>query len=315
MERNISILWDFDGTLAPNKDFEGNYIDSTSQVVKILSQGKEDIQVFWSNVKKLKGNNQNIEIQHVLASDTPIWMYALSQLAHQQNIPLNQEFFAKFVKSKIKLYPDVIPCLEKIKNIEKDNRFKEAKIKIHHFIISAGLKDLIMEIFPKKLITFIFGCRYQVISDSNNWHVSIPIFCMDETMKTRSIFEISKGTFRDPNIRVNKRISSSELWSQYSDMIYIGDGPTDIPALSLLKDRGGYGAIVYNNRIKNKDHLKDLSLDKRANIIAQLDFSTKGELFKFIKTRCYQILQSYEANDFVENSGYKLKRKCCEDFT
>ncbi len=305
IERNISILWDFDGTLAPNKDSSGNYVDSTSQTIKVLSKGKrkkEYIKNFWLNVQKIKGNNQDVEIERVLASDAPIWMYSLSQLAYTQNIPLNREFFVKFVKPEIKLYPNVIPCLQAIKGIERCSRFKEAGIKIHHFVISAGLKDLITEIFPENLITFIFGCRYQVTLDSNDRHVSIPIFCMDETMKTRSIFEISKGTFKDPSIRVNKRIQSSKLWSQYFDMLYIGDGPTDIPALSLLRDRGGYGVIVYDDQIKNKNHWTDLSLDKRANIITQLDFSIEGELFEFIKTRCYQILQSYEASDFVWKS-------------
>ena len=303
LERNISILWDFDGTLIPNKDANGNYIDSTSQTIKVLSKGKKEyIKNFWLNVQKIKGNNQDVDVERVLASDAPIWMYSLSQLAHKQRVPLNQDFFTKFVKPEIHLYPGVIDCLKEIKNIDKGSRFKRAKIKIHHFIISAGLKDLIIEIFPRGLITFIFGCRYQVTLDSKGQHVSIPIFCMDETMKTRSIFEISKGSFEDPEIRVNKRIPSSQLWSQYADMIYIGDGPTDIPALSLLRDRGGYGAIVYDDKIKDKSHLIDLSLDERANIITQLDFSIEGELFKFIKTRCYQVLQSYEANDFVKKS-------------
>ena len=37
--------------------------------------------------------------------------------------------------------------------------------------------------------------------------------------------------------------------------------------------------------------------------MTQSDFSIQGGLFNFIKTRCYQILQSYEANDFVKKSG------------
>ena len=60
VERNISILWDFDGTLTPNKDSKGNYVDSTSQTIKVLSRGKREkeyVKNFWSNVQKIKGSH------------------------------------------------------------------------------------------------------------------------------------------------------------------------------------------------------------------------------------------------------------------
>ena len=83
-------------------------------------------------------------------------------------------------------------------------------------------------------------------------------------------------------------------------MVYIGDGPTDIPALALIRDRGGVGVILYDKDKQNKDikrRLKKMSSDSRANFITKADFSIKGELFKFIKAHCLRVLQSHKASN------------------
>ena len=124
---------------------------------------------------------------------------------------------------------------------------------------------------------------------------------MDETMKTRSIFEIAKGTFLDPKAPVNKRLSPEKLKFPFSNMIYIGDGPTDIPALALVKERGGLGVIVYDKEKPLKTiqiKLKQMSFDHRADLIAPDDFSLKSELFQFIEAHCYKILRFCKAKDF-----------------
>lgn len=292
MNKNISIIWDFDGTLTP--------MDSTGQTVEAL--GKDSSEEFWEEIKKLRGDKK-INWEHVLASDTPIWMYTLSRIAHKNRVPLNKEFFKRFVAPKIKLYPRVCEFLKKIKNIQTSNDFKKQKIKIYHFIVSAGLKELIEGLFPEKLIDWTFGGRYTVIySDESKKDEpeSIPAFCMDETMKTRSIFEIAKGAFLNPQTPVNKRIRPDKLKFPFPNMIYIGDGPTDIPALSLVKSRGGLGVILYDKEKdieKTKKKLQEMSLDNRADLITPADFSLNSELFHFIRAHCQKILHAYKARD------------------
>ena len=78
---NIPILWDFDGTLTPS--------NSTSEVVKKISE-KSPIN-FWKEIKQLRGDKKKPKWEHILASDTPIWMYTLSRMAHKERIPLNKE--------------------------------------------------------------------------------------------------------------------------------------------------------------------------------------------------------------------------------
>lgn len=293
---NIAIIWDFDGTLSP--------IDSTTKTIEILEDSKGRSSEFWDDIKSLRGDKRKPQWEHVLASDAPIWMYALSRLAFNKKVPLNSEFFEQFVVPHIELYPQVTSFLKKIKSLENEKRFQDLDLKIHHFIVSAGLKELVELVFPEELITWTFGCRYTVISfeGHDDEPESIPVFCMDETVKTRSLFEISKGSFNDPDKAVNTRVEERNLWAPFKNTIYIGDGPTDVPALSLVRDKGGLGIAVYNPSTDSKvitKRLKQMRLDKRADLITPADYSENGELFKFIKTRCIQVCQRYEAEKIV----------------
>jgi predicted HAD superfamily phosphohydrolase len=121
---------------------------------------------------------------------------------------------------------------------------------------------------------------------------------MDETMKTRSLFEISKGSFEDESKAVNTRVAEADLWAPFKNMIYVGDGDTDVPALSLVRSYGGLGVAVYDPKKPQTEiekRLKKLRLDKRADLITPADYSESGELFEFIRARCQQVCQRYRA--------------------
>jgi 2-hydroxy-3-keto-5-methylthiopentenyl-1-phosphate phosphatase len=291
--RNIAIVWDFDKTLTPE--------DSTSIVIDIIL-GKGEHSDFWNFIKRITGKEDNPEWEQLLGSDAPAWMYSLSRVANEKGIPLNAEFFQKFVVKEINLFSNVVNFLTELKNLSKLKEFKSLKIQIHHFIITAGLQHLVEQIFPKGLITHTFGCRYQVLAFKGyeDQPESIPVFCMDETMKTRALFEISKGSFKDPEKPVNKRVEEQDRFAPFNNIIYIGDGPTDIPSLSLTRYNGGMGVVVYDKKSRESDiqkKLESMSLDKRADLITPADYSTKSELFDFLKTRCIQIRQRYEAEN------------------
>lgn len=292
---NIAVVWDFDGTLTP--------FDSTTKVVEILQEGQTGDE-FWKYVKGLRGDNRKPKWEHVLASDAPIWMYALSRIAFKKKVPLNAEFFGKFIKPHIALYDRVPSFLRKLKLLEETSRFKSVDLKVHFFIITAGLKDLVELSLPQDLITWTFGCRYEIIASEGKKDEpeSVPAFCMDETMKTRSLFEISKGSFEDKDRSVNRRVPKEHLWAPFENMIYIGDGDTDVPALSLVRSQGGLGIAVYDPA-KSKQwvdrRLRQMRLDKRTDLITPADFSERSELFEYLSNRCKQICQRYQAEQSV----------------
>ena len=290
--RNISIVWDFDGTLTPD--------DSTSKILKYF---KVDEDQFWKWIHKVNGSETNKSWERMLSSDAPTWMYVLSRIAFSKNTPLTTDFFKKII-GNVNLYPYAGTFLKNIKKIEQETKFKKRKLKIHQFIITAGLKEYVELLVPQKVFSYIWGGRYRCVyhSDNKDDVESIPVFCMDETMKTRALYEISKGVFtQESNVKfVNNKVEKENLWCPFNNFIYIGDGPTDIPALSLTRAYGGYGIVVFNPKKQKtcKEKLKGMSADSRCDLITKANFSLKSDLFSAIKTRCWQILQKYEAEDF-----------------
>ena len=254
--------------------------------------------------------NSKAPVDSVSTSETPVWMYLLSEMATHPNtkneIALDEEHIGKLIADKIKFYPDVLGFLKKIKFLSSEELFKKNNIEIHHFIITAGLKDLVSFVFKirgsRNLISEIFGCRYKTIKNLKTQRVekNIPIYCMDKTAKTRALFEICKGCFlTDAEYKVDDLVPKGEEWYPFENMIYIGDGDTDIPAFSLVKSRRGMTIGVYNpveseNNIMDK--AKNMKKGKRIDLFTSADFEETGELFHFIKIRCEQIAKRYEAH-------------------
>ncbi len=291
---NISILWDFDGTLTPD--------DSTTKFIDELL--KVNIKDFWKDVKRIRGNNSKKQIDYLLASDAPIWMHLVSEYANKKEYRLNESFFNKKVSAdelKIDLFNNCKPFLKKLKEFPERKNFENLDVNIEHFIITAGLQDLVRAVFKNEEVKQVFGCKYQVEEQQVGEESSIrniPVFCMDQTMKTRSIFEISKGIIFYKHRKLNQKILENDLWCPISNMIYIGDGPTDIPSISVIRKHGGMGVILYNESKSDKDHkrnLDEIKKGRRADLVTKADFSKKGTLFNFIQSRCVQICQRYEA--------------------
>ena len=69
---------------------------------------------------------------------------------------------------------------------------------------------------------------------------------IDNTTKTRAIFEINKGTNKNPAIDVNSKMAAEDRRIPIQNMIYIADGPSDVPSFSVVKKGGGRTYAVYN---------------------------------------------------------------------
>ena len=85
-------------------------------------------------------------------------------------------------------------------------------------------------------------------------------------------------------------------------MIYIGDGETDVPAMKLLKTKGGVSIAVYGD---NKDTAKKLLEQDRVNFIAAADYTEGSEIDTILKSTLDRIslnlkngkLQMYNEKD------------------
>ena len=308
MTNNISIIWDFDKTLTSH--------DSTTELIRFFIGNTT--QQFWDKVKRISGVDASAPVDSISTSEAPVWMYLLSEMAihptTKNKIALDEEKIGELIAHKIKFYPNVLNFLRKIKSLSFKTLYKENNIEIYHFVITAGLQDLVSSVFKfhksDSLIKKIFGCKYKKIEDSQQFEKNIPIYCMDKTAKTRALFEICKGCFlTSGKYKVDDLVPKKEEWCPFENMIYIGDGDTDIPAFSLVKSRKGMTIGVYNpNESKNNitSKAKNMKKGKRIDLFTPADFKETGELFHFIKIRCEQIAKRYEAHK-ITNGIYPKK--------
>ena len=71
------------------------------------------------------------------------------------------------------------------------------------------------------------------------------VYTIDNTTKTRAVFEINKGTNRHPDIDVNSKIARADRRIPFENMIYVADGPSDVPVFSVIDQNGGRTYAVY----------------------------------------------------------------------
>ena len=183
------------------------------------------------------------------------------------------------------------------------SKFSELDIEITYWVISGGFEEIIKGCTPisSKLKSF-WGCR--LASDKKDGPIKHITRTISFTEKTRYIFEINKGikkNLSDKNpMLVNKEIPEEKRAIPFENMIYIGDGSTDIPCLSLIKSMNGAGiGIMHKDRINKisaakRETFQDLISQKRAISYHYPDFTEDSELVSMIKTilsnRCSTII-------------------------
>jgi len=97
---------------------------------------------------------------------------------------------------------------------------------------------------------------------------------LDNTTKTRAIFEINKGVNVEPKIDVNALMAPDDRRVPISNMIYIADGPSDVPVFSVVNMHGGKTLGVYTiGANSNYEGVRKLQDDGRVNSIAETDYS------------------------------------------
>ena len=224
-EAVIAIIFDFDETLGS---------DSTTF---LLEKHQIAYDAFWPQVYKMVQDGW----------DPPLaYMQLLLGLAKQGKIDLSQKALQQIGKS-LPLFdgiPDVFDELQAFVRSEKVLR--KARVKLEYYIISGGMEEVIRGSSVAKYMTGIFGGSY-AYEEKKKAPYAVKT-AISFTEKTRFLYGINKGIgvaeLRQKPYRINDAISLEQRRIPFSQMIYIGDGPSDIPALSTITHHGGLGIGV-----------------------------------------------------------------------
>lgn len=275
----IAILYDFDKTLCTTDMQEYSFI-------KNLGMTSDE---FWGEA----ANITNLyEVEKILA-----YMFIMIKKCKEKGIPLTEEYL-KSCGENVVLFKGVETWFDRI------NAFGESMgVKIEHYIISSGTYEIIQGTPIAKYFKRIYACRYMY---DENGEALWPAHAINYTMKTQYIYRISKGTLdMTDDYNLNRVQDESLRRIAYRNMIYIGDGLTDIPCMKMVKERGGKSIALYPSG--NSEKVKPLVDDDRINYVCVADYSPNSTLEKIVKLMIENmaVLERLRTKEEMQLSQYK----------
>ncbi|WP_404418127.1 HAD family hydrolase [Brevundimonas vesicularis] len=256
-----ALIYDFDGTLARGNMQEVSFIPSVGM----------GIGAFWEEAERLTKD----------ADGDGILMYMQLMLHHarQNGAPVTRE--------TLRQHGEAVALFEGLKDLSWFDRMNAfgAKygLEIEHYIISAGLEEMIDGTPIRPALTHVFASHY-VYDDKGE--AAWPAVGVNYTTKTQYLFRINKGVKNHwEHERINHFIPDDERAVPFDRMIFIGDGDTDVPTMKMMHTKGGFSIAVYDPRSNERDQKKVYSLisEDRVNFVAAADYREGSALDLIVK--------------------------------
>lgn len=254
----MAIAYDFDGTLAPGNMQEYDFIPALNIVSK----------AFWSSVNTVA---QQHEMDQILA-----YMHMMLEEARKAKVAVRKSDFKQF-GANIALFPGVADWFKRI------NAYAKRKgVKLEHFIISSGIREIVEGTPIYKEFKKVYASGFMF---DHNGVACWPALAVNYTTKTQYLFRINKDSLDvHDNSVINKYVEKDKRPVPFENMIFIGDGETDIPCMRLVKDQGGHSIAVYNGSKRGvRKHADQLVIDGRATLAAPADFQDGSTVDNCVK--------------------------------
>jgi hypothetical protein len=267
----IACIWDFDRTLIP-----GN------QQAPLFAAYGVDEDHFWAEVEGLpefyrrRGSTISRDSAYLLHILSYVEAGIFEGLTNARLLELGAE---------LEPAPGMPEFLESTRrHVASVGEFAAQGIKVEHYVVSTGIRPMIEgSVFAPHLDGIFANCFLEDtappgyldhldMTDSVGRITHIGQMS-DNTTKTKAIFEINKGVNRNSTVDVNARMSEEQRRVPIRNMIYIADGPSDVPVFSILNQRGGKTLGVYTTEPRNNfRQVKELQEQGRIQGMAKADY-------------------------------------------
>lgn len=303
-QNKVAIIWDFDKTLIPG------YMQAP-----LFRHFGIDEKRFWDEVNALPAYYARKGMR--VAGDTIYLNHMLTYVKHGRMRGLNNRLLFE-LGAQLTFYPGLPTILSDLKALARSKpEYLKHDIVLEHYIISTGLAEMIRGSAIAPYVAGIFGSELienplppdfdlqKEFPLDGDREVSQMGIIVDNTSKTRYLFEINKGSNKNPAIDVNSDVKPEDRRVPFQNMIYIADGPSDIPVFSVVKRNGGLTYAVYEpaNRAEfaQNDQLLRVS---RIHSYGPADYRPESSTSMWLKMHVEQI-----CNRIVKDREYYFSMK------
>lgn len=265
----IACLYDCDGTLIPG----------WMQTSLLTHYGVEP-RKFWEEangmVEKVKKEGINLNKENAYLN--LIIDYAEAGIfSDLSNAKLRE------LGAQIKVFPGLPEFFFRMKRlVEEELRYTAYNISLENYIISTGLKEMILGsiLNQEGALDGVFASEFL----ERGGLVKRIARSVGYTEKTKYLYEINKGANINPEIDINERLPKESRRIPFENMIYVGDGFTDVPCFALINDRGGKSIAVYDPALEKAFpqayHLRE---EERVFAFSPADYSAGSETSRILE--------------------------------
>ena len=267
-QNTIAIIYDYDQTLSP----------TYMQEEAIFPVYGINPDAFWKKCQELvreQGYDNELAYMKVM----------LDYL--EMDRPKNTELRA--LGARLSFYKGLPEMFEEFRSGLLSPEHVAHGITVEHYIVSSGLKVLLEGSKLAPFVKAIFGCEF---AEDSEGRITFPRRVISHTQKTQFLFRINKGML-DMSEDVNDHMAPDLRPVPFTNMVYIGDGPTDVPCFTVMRRNGGHAIAVYNAEDPTRASFKkcyQLSTHAdRVRNIAPSDFSRGSHLRLLIEEMVQEI--------------------------
>jgi 2-hydroxy-3-keto-5-methylthiopentenyl-1-phosphate phosphatase len=251
----VAFLYDFDKTLCTTDMQDYAFIPSLGMTP----------QEFWAEANGFGRTNR---IDGILA-----YMYTMIREAERKNRPFTREDLVEKGRS-IVLFPGVRDWFRRINAFGADQG-----VQVEHYIISSGLREIIEGSSISGEFKEIYASEFYY--DANGRPVW-PKLAVNFTAKTQFVYRINKGVLDVSDDKtLNDSMPDDSKRVPFHNMVYVGDGLSDVPCMKMMRAYGGQAIAVYQQA--NRPGVEDLLAKGRVDFIFPADYSEGTALDETMK--------------------------------
>jgi hypothetical protein len=291
----IAMMWDFDKTLTPS------YMQEP-----LFKSYRADADAFWDEVVETEDYFRDPDSEIRVSTEAVILNLIFRYVRTGVFRNLSNKALRK-LGSEIKFYEGLPEFFKTLKdNVRENPRYRAHGISVEHYILSTGLRQMILGSSIAPFVDGVWGSEFlELDMGSKKARIDEIAYMLDHTTKTRAIFEINKGSNKNIEIDVNASMDEAIRRVPFFNMIYIADGPSDIPAFSIVNRFGGRTYAVYQTGSKNDfAQSKKLLDDRRVHAFGEAKYTKDSSTYMWLSLTVEEI-----ADRIVEGKETALRER------